>query len=52
MVAATAAACQAAQLHYVWRDNRDSPDGCKRHYAAGAASLLSFWALAAAIEGV
>jgi len=51
VVAATAAACQAAQLHYVWRDNRDSPDGCKRHYAAGAASLLSFWALAAAIEG-
>lgn len=45
MVAATAAACQAAQLHYVWRDNRDSQDGRKRHYSASAASLLSFLAL-------
>jgi len=27
------------------------PDGRKRHYTAGAASLLSFWALAAAIDG-
>lgn len=45
VVAATAAARQAAQLHYVWRDNRDSPDGSKRHYAASAASSLSFWAL-------
>ena len=41
MVAATAAACQAAQLHYVWRDNRDSQDGRKRHYSASLLSLLA-----------
>ena len=44
--AATTAARQAAQFHYVWRDNYGSPDGHKRHYAASAASSLSFWALA------
>ena len=46
VIAATAAARQAAQFHCVWRDNHGSPDGHKRHYAASAASSLSFWALA------
>ena len=45
VIAATTAARQAAQFHYVWRDNYGSPDGHKRHYAASAASSLSFWAL-------
>ena len=45
MIAATTAARQAAQLHYVWRDSHNSSDGHKRHYAASAASSLSFWAL-------
>jgi len=45
VIAATTAARQAAQFHYVWRDNYNSPDGHKRHYAASAASSLSFWAL-------
>ena len=45
VIAATTAARQAAHLHYVWRDNHNSPDGHKRHYAASAASSLSFLAL-------
>ena len=44
VVAAAAAALRAAQFHYMWRDIHDSPDGHKRHYAARAASSLSFWA--------
>ena len=31
VIAATTAARQAAHLHYVWRDNHNSPDGHKRH---------------------
>ena len=45
VIAAATAARQAAQFHYVWQDNHNSHDGHKRHYAASAASSLSFWAL-------
>jgi len=38
VIAATTAARQAAQFHYVWRDNHDSPDGHNRHYAATSGS--------------